>query len=105
MVKRTRFTLCLVAVTATIAAAAVPLAGAEDSESTITTCSGGETDPWAAPVAGTEDTLFSWDDASLWKDDNGVPGLQRTDRTCIVTDSSYRVVDSYVEYPADSRMA
>lgn len=106
MVKRTRFTLCLLVTAATFTATA-PLAGAEELAvaATTTICNGGDTDPFASKLPGGQDIYLSWEDASLWHNDNAVPGIQKTAKDCVVTDANHRVISAYQEYPADEEVA
>lgn len=104
----TRIVLALL-VTTFIGAAAIPLASANHVS---TYCTGGDDDPYATPMTGaltargatTEVYYFGWNDYSIWKEANGIPGLQRTDRTCMVLDSKHRVVSSYTVYEADVKV-
>lgn len=93
--------------------AALPLAGAQGSG---TTCRGGETDyrtMWIDPPpmvlmglpVHVPKVYLATQDGSIWVEENGIGGLQRTDRICYdqTWDENGTITSSrrYVDYTGD----
>lgn len=106
MHKRTRTLSCLGLLVVT-AFALTPFVGTAAAQSTY--CEGGDDDALARRLVIStltdSELYFSFTDNTLWEDVNGIPGIQRTARTCSVLDDNHRVVSTYVEFTGDERIA